>query len=91
MGDQTHSFECYQWHHECAIAEVERLRTALKDDITELESVINPSPPPPLPNGQKYLHASSFGSTGAGIVEGMWKEWAMKRQALLRALLPPEG
>ena len=22
----THSDDCYQWHHECAIAEVERLR-----------------------------------------------------------------
>jgi hypothetical protein len=22
----THSAECYKWHHECAIAEVERLR-----------------------------------------------------------------
>ena len=25
----THSPECYKWHHECAVAEVERLRAAL--------------------------------------------------------------
>ena len=25
----THSTECYQWHHECAVAEVERLRAVL--------------------------------------------------------------
>ena len=25
----THSTECYRWHHECAVAEVERLRAAI--------------------------------------------------------------
>lgn len=25
----THSTECYKWHHDCAVAEVERLRAAL--------------------------------------------------------------
>lgn len=27
--ESTHSEECYQWHHACAIAEVKRLRAAL--------------------------------------------------------------
>jgi hypothetical protein len=26
----SHSAECYQWHHDCAIAEVERLREKVK-------------------------------------------------------------
>jgi len=26
----THSADCYKWHHECAIAEVERLREKVK-------------------------------------------------------------
>ena len=25
----THSTECYKWHHDCAVAEVERLRAAI--------------------------------------------------------------
>ena len=25
----THSPECYRWHHDCAVAEVERLRAAI--------------------------------------------------------------
>lgn len=28
----THSDECYQWHHACAIAEILRLRAARGDD-----------------------------------------------------------
>ena len=27
---KTHSAECWRWHHECAIAEVERLREKVK-------------------------------------------------------------
>ena len=30
-GPTTHSADCYQWHHECAIAEVERLRRNKKE------------------------------------------------------------
>lgn len=30
--DKTHSDECYQWHHACAIAEILRLRAALKPE-----------------------------------------------------------
>lgn len=26
----THNSECYKWHHACAIAEVERLRSAFE-------------------------------------------------------------
>jgi len=29
-GPTTHSADCYQWHHDCAIAEVERLREKVK-------------------------------------------------------------
>ena len=29
-GLTTHSADCYQWHHDCAIAEVERLREKVK-------------------------------------------------------------
>ena len=39
-GPTTHSADCYQWHHDCAIAEVERLREAVKTPTkswTELE------------------------------------------------------
>lgn len=31
----THSTECYKWHHECAVAEVERLRAALAEPQIE--------------------------------------------------------
>lgn len=31
----THSADCYQWHHKCAIAEVERLRDALAEPVQE--------------------------------------------------------
>ena len=29
----THSADCYQWHHKCAIAEVERLRAAVEQAL----------------------------------------------------------
>ena len=29
----THSADCYQWHHDCAVAEVERLRAAIAKAI----------------------------------------------------------
>ena len=33
----THSADCYQWHHECAVAEVERLRAAIAKAIQARE------------------------------------------------------
>ena len=27
----THSTECYQWHHKCAVAEVQRLRAEMEE------------------------------------------------------------
>lgn len=32
----THSPECYKWHHDCAVAEVERLRAALAQQAEPL-------------------------------------------------------
>lgn len=32
----THSADCYQWHHDCAVAEVERLRAALAQQAKPL-------------------------------------------------------
>ena len=45
-GPTTHSADCYKWHHECAVAEVERLRRGKKaiagyvralEELAELE------------------------------------------------------
>ena len=35
----THSEECYKWHHECAIAEVESLREELAEAYTEMRKM----------------------------------------------------
>ena len=36
----THSADCYKWHHECAVAEVQRLRAALAgfDPLSQAEA-----------------------------------------------------
>lgn len=42
--DKTHSDECYQWHHACAIAEILRLRAALAEQAIEGDIVqVDPS------------------------------------------------
>jgi hypothetical protein len=35
----THSADCYKWHHECAIAEVESLREELAEAYTEMRKM----------------------------------------------------
>lgn len=38
----THSEDCYQWHHGCAVAEVKRLRAALQPERRKASTCVYP-------------------------------------------------